>query len=72
MSSNGNLSDRVTAVEVRLESFEEERDEARRHRERLQDKLDMLVRLVFVGLGVLIALQFIAPILISVLKLGGR
>lgn len=68
------ISHRLTVVEVKVENLkaaiEEEKEETREHRERINDKLDTLVRLVFVGVGILITLQFLAPVLLRAWKIG--
>lgn len=68
------LSHRLTVLEVKVENLgrtiEDEKEETRTHRERINDKLDTLVRLVFIGVGILVTLQFVAPVLLRAWNLG--
>ncbi len=69
-----NLSDshRLTTLEEKFsglsKSHDDEKKETRAYRETLQGKIEALSRVVYVGMGIVIALQFIAPLVISALK----
>lgn len=64
-----NLQGRVIILETKLENLSdaylEEKEETRRYRDQLQGDIKQLQRLVFVGIGILMALQVIIPVVMK-------
>jgi hypothetical protein len=62
-----NFGSRLITVEVKLQNLsqviEAEKKETREYREKLQDKVENLARLVMIGVGILATLQIVYPLL---------
>jgi hypothetical protein len=70
--SRSSIEERLLTVELKLKAvvddLKEEKCETREYRITLQNKVDALIRISFVGMGILMALNFVAPLIIKILS----